>query len=156
MCVRIQPARKCWQKISAISESPEPFKKWEPQARIAYPGSHLPLGPKKSLLQSRAVLPVKTRRPGAPIGSGPCLSKDYKKDIFGFWEMGTEPSHETGQPQRIRRTTPVNSTLENIWDWTEGSDCTVFPFSILIFFSFLFRFEIENGQSTNPHKYRVL
>ena len=42
------------------------------------------------------------------------MSKDYKKDIFGFWEMGTEPSHETGQPQRIRRTTPVNSTLEDI------------------------------------------
>ncbi len=43
-----------------------------------------------------------------------CLSKDYKKDIFSILADGAEPSHETGQPQRIRRTTPVNSTLENI------------------------------------------
>ena len=42
------------------------------------------------------------------------LSKDYEKDIFLILADGVEPSHETRQLQRIRRTTPVNSTLENI------------------------------------------
>ena len=42
------------------------------------------------------------------------LSKDYKKDIFSILADGVEPSHETRQLQRTGRTTPVNSTLENI------------------------------------------
>ena len=56
------------------------------------------------------------RQKNKPEQSGLCsdVSKDYKKDIVSILAIGVEPSHETGQPQKIRRTTPVNSTLENI------------------------------------------
>ena len=48
--------------------------------------------------------------------SGLCsdVSKDYKKDILAILADGVELLHETRQLQKIRRTTPVNSTLKNI------------------------------------------
>lgn len=91
-------------------------------------------------------------------GSGlNALSKDYKKDIFSILAVRVEPSHETRQLQRTRRTTPLTRHFGRQKEIRRGGQIVKLFRCSLLFYTFLIFLSSLNlkTDSTKPHKYMV-